>query len=61
MEAITTSLFGITNAVPLEQVYKVYQVNENQKHSHIFIFNGNKQATLNLSDWFSEIEIAELK
>ncbi len=60
MEAITTSLFGITNAVPLEQVYKVYQVNENQKHSHIFIFNGNKQATLNLSDWFSEIEIADI-
>ena len=60
MEAINKAIFGTPNKVPHEQVYKVFQANKEQHYSHIIIFNGNDQTTLNLSDWFSEIEIADI-
>ena len=60
MEAINQAIFGTPNKVPHEQVYKVFQVNQEQHYSHIIIFNGNAQTTLNLSEWFSEIEIADI-
>ena len=60
MEAINQAIFGTPNKVPHEQVYKVFQVNQEKHYSHIIIFNGNDQTTLNLSDWFSEIEIADI-
>ena len=60
MEAINKAIFGTPNKVPHEQVYKVFQENKEQHYSHIIIFNGNDQTTLNLSDWFSEIEIADI-
>jgi hypothetical protein len=60
MEAINQAIFGTPNKVPHEQVYKVFQVTPEQHYSHIIIFNGNDQTTLNLSDWFSEIEIADI-
>ena len=60
MEAINQAIFGTPNKVPHEQVYKVFQVNKEQHYSHIIIFNGNDQTTLNLSEWFSEIEIADI-
>ena len=60
MEAINKAIFGTPNKVPHEQVYKVFQVNKERHYSHIIIFNGNDQTTLNLSEWFSEIEIADI-
>ena len=60
MEAINKAIFGTPNKVPHEQVYKVFQENKEQHYSHIIIFNGNDQTTLNLSEWFSEIEIADI-
>ena len=58
MEAITNALLGTPNTVPSEQVYKVFQMNSKQQCTHILIFNGNEQTTLNLNEWFSDIEIA---
>ena len=48
------------NNVPDEQVYKVYLLNQEQQIKRIVIFNGNKDAQLNLGDLFSEIEINEI-
>lgn len=62
MDAISNAIFGTPNQVPLEQVYKVFQMNAKQECTHIYIFNGgNDQTQLNLNDWFSEIEIADIK
>lgn len=52
---------GTMNKVPDEQVYKIYLLNPEQKIKQIVIFNGNKNAELNLSDWFSDIEINDIQ
>ena len=51
---------GTVNNVPTEQVYKVYLLNPEQQIKRIVIFNGNKDALLNLGDWFSDIEINDI-
>ena len=60
MEAIEASIFGTTANIPKEQIYKIYQLNKDNKIHRIVIFNGNKDTVLNLNDWFSEIEIADI-
>jgi len=61
MEAIQTSIFGTTANIPKEQTYKIYQLNKDNKINRIIIFNGNKETALNLNDWFSDIEIADIE
>jgi len=55
MEAINQAIFGTPNKVPHEQVYKVFQVTPEQHYSHIIIFNGNDQTTLNLTQYTGHV------
>ena len=61
MDAINSVFFGTPNTVPLDQVYKVFQMKANRHCSRVIIFNGNDKTTLNLVDWFSDIEIAYIE
>ena len=61
MEATNTLLSGPATNIPNEHVYKIYQLNQERNVARIIIFNGNKDTNLTLTDWFSEIELADIE
>jgi hypothetical protein len=54
-------LFNITEkseVMPIDQIYKVYQLDFNNNPRQIIVFHGKREPVTSLGEVFSDIEVA---